>query len=69
MKISEAKARLLGFVAGWKEAMSRTTPKTREKFDWRCFVTVLTACEGLAMLEMLPDDSTICFSSLNPGMP
>lgn len=63
MNLDQARGCLLGFVAGWKEAVRRTTPMGREEWDWRSYATVLTACEGLAMLEMLPCGSTVCFSN------
>ena len=63
MNLDQARGRLLGFVAGWKEAVRQTTPMGREEWDWRAYATVLTAYEGLAMLEMLPCGSTICFSN------
>ena len=63
MNLDQARGRLVGFVAGWKEAVRQTTPMGREEWDWRAYATVLTACEGLAMLEMLPCGSTICFSN------
>jgi len=59
MNLDQARGCLLGFVAGWKEAVRRTTPMGREEWDWRSYATVLTACEGLAMLEMLPCGSTL----------